>query len=182
MKLNRQYLQWKNKEKRKNDLMRMNIKKLLDNPAISRAIFYPRKVVIPQNLESNVIPFELKIGSNVTIGGYIFLNDKALPTILYFHGNGEIALDYHYFASQFFECEVNLAVVDFRGYGHSNGEPSYTTLISDSVLIYKEFQAWLNENNYNADTFVFGRSLGSICSAEIGSNLMKNLKVIIFES
>ena len=107
----------------------MNMKKLLDNPAISRAIFYPRKVGIPHNLESNVVPFELKIQSNVIIGGYVFLNEKTLPTILYFHGNGEIALDYHYFATQFFECEVNLAVADFRGYGHSSGEPSYTKLI-----------------------------------------------------
>jgi len=158
------------------------MKKLLDNPAITKAIFYPRKVGIPSSLKSNIKPFEFKISSNVVIGGYIFINDKTLPSILYFHGNGEIALDYHYFASQFFECDVNLAVADFRGYGHSTGEPSYTNLINDAVPTYKNFQNWLSDKSYNVRTFVFGRSLGSICAAEIGSNKLDNLKGIIFES
>jgi hypothetical protein len=162
--------------------MKMNMKKLLDNPAISRVILYPRKVEIPNNLKSNIIPLKFKIESNVIIGGYVFLNDKNLPTILYFHGNGEIALDYHYFAPEFFECNVNLAVADFRGYGHSTGEPSYSNLINDSVPTYKHFQEWLINNSYNANTFVFGRSLGSICAAEIGSHQLDNLKGIIFES
>ena len=160
----------------------MNMKKILDNPAISRAIFYPRKVGVPASLESNIMSFKLKIGSNVIIGGYTFLNDKTLPTILYFHGNGEIALDYHYFASQFFECNVNLAVADFRGYGHSTGEPSYTNLINDAVPVYNQFQSWLSDNSYNVNTFVFGGSLGSICAAEIGSKRLDNLRGIIFES
>ncbi|MEJ2294238.1 MAG: alpha/beta hydrolase [Candidatus Lokiarchaeota archaeon] len=160
----------------------MNIKKLVDNPAISRAIFYPRKVTIPKDLDSNIEPFELNIGSKIVIGGYVFINNKKLPSILYFHGNGEIALDYNYFASQFFECNVNLAVVDFRGYGHSNGKPTYTSLINDAVPIYNRFQIWLRNHSFNINTFVFGRSLGSICAAEIGSNDLDNLKGIVFES
>ena len=110
------------------------------------------------------------------------MNDSSLPSILYFHGNGEIALDYHYFSSQFFDCNVNLAVADFRGYGHSTGEPSYTNLINDAVPIYNHFQTWLSNHSYNLNTFVFGRSLGSICAAEIGSKELDNLKGIIFES
>ncbi len=160
----------------------MNVKKLINNPAISRAIFYPRKVPIPKNLESSIKPFNLKIGSNIEIGGYFFLNDKTLPSILFFHGNGEVALEYSYFAPMFFKCGVNLAVADFRGYGHSNNEPSYTSLIDDAVLIYKKFQNWLEGGSYNPKTFVFGRSLGSICAAEIGSKELENLRGIIFES
>jgi pimeloyl-ACP methyl ester carboxylesterase len=73
-------------------------------------------------------------------------------------------------------------VADFRGYGHSNDEPSYTSLIEDAVLIYKKFQNWLENGSYNPKTFVFGRSLGSICAAEIGSKKLDHLKGIIFES
>ncbi|TFF88623.1 MAG: hypothetical protein EU548_08625 [Promethearchaeota archaeon] len=160
----------------------MNFKKLLNNPTISRAIFYPRKVEIPSNLESNIIPITLKISSDITMGGYVFLNDEKLPSILYFHGNGEIALDYHIFAPQFFQCNINLAVVDFRGYGHSTGKPSYTNLIDDAIPTYDSFQKWLEENSFNNNTFVFGRSLGSICAAKIGSKELANLKGIIFES
>ncbi|MFW9929441.1 MAG: alpha/beta hydrolase, partial [Candidatus Thorarchaeota archaeon] len=137
---------------------------------------------IPKNLDSNIEPFKLKIRSNIDIGGYVFINNKKLPSLLYFHGNGEVALDYNYFASQFFECKVNLAVVDFRGYGHSNGKPTYTSLINDAIPIYNQFQIWLRSHSFDVNTFVFGRSLGSICAAEIGSNDLGNLKGIIFES
>lgn len=160
----------------------MNFKNIIDNPAISRAIFYPRKVGIPNNLESNIQPLKFELSSSVLIGGYFFMNNSSLPSILYFHGNGEIALDYDYFSSQYFNCNVNLAVVDFRGYGHSTGEPSYTNLINDAAPIYNHFQTWLNNHSCNLNTFVFGRSLGSICAAEIGSKELENLKGIIFES
>jgi pimeloyl-ACP methyl ester carboxylesterase len=160
----------------------MNVKKIINNPAISRTIFYPRKVPIPNNLESDIKPFDLKIGSDIIIGGYFFLNDSTLPSILLFHGNGEVALEYSYFAPMFFNCGVNLAVADFRGYGHSNDQPSYTSLIDDAVLIYKKFQNWLDSGSFNPKTFVFGRSLGSICAAEIGSKELDHLKGIIFES
>lgn len=160
----------------------MNMKKLINNPAISRAIFYPRKVDVPENLESNISPFKFKLDSGVVIGGYVFTKDKSLPSILYFHGNGEVAIEYDYFAPEFYQCDVNLAVADFRGYGHSTGEPSYTNLIEDSVPTYEHFQRWLRAHSYNKSTFVFGRSLGSICAAEIGSKELENLKGIIFES
>ena len=160
----------------------MNVKKIINNPTISRAIFYPRKVPVPNNLTSDIKSFKLEIGSKIIIGGYFFINDKTLPSLLLFHGNGEVALDYYYYATKYFRCDVNLAVADFRGYGHSTGEPSYTSLIDDAVLIYKKFQNWLVNNSYNPKTFVFGRSLGSICAAEIGSKELNNLKGIIFES
>ncbi len=160
----------------------MNKKSIIDNPAISNIVFYPRKVPIPDDLESNIEPLIFEIGSNIKIGGYFFINESSLPNILLFHGNGEVALDYHYFAPMFFNCEVNLAVIDFRGYGHSNDQPYYTSLISDAIPLYNQFQKWLNNKRFNSTTFVFGRSLGSICAAEIGSKPQNNLKGIIFES
>jgi pimeloyl-ACP methyl ester carboxylesterase len=160
----------------------MDKKKFIDNPIISSRVFYPRKVPVPENLPSNIKPLHFDIGSGIIIGGYFFLNDKNLPNILLFHGNGEIALDYYYSVQEIFDCDVNLAVVDFRGYGHSNGEPYYTSLINDATPIYEKFQSWIESKSYNNDIFVFGRSLGSICTAEIGSQEYKNIKGIIFES
>jgi hypothetical protein len=112
----------------------------------------------------------------------LYLKDHNQPTILLFHGNGEIASDYKYFAPMFLDCNVNLAVVDFRGYGFSSGKPYYTSLISDALPIYQEFEEWLRLNDFNQSIFVQGRSLGSVCAAEIGSHNPGNLKGIIFES
>ena len=158
------------------------IKQLIDDPRISSVVFFPRKTQIPNNLPPNIKVLNFQIFENILIGGYCFIKDLNLPTILFFHGNGEIALDYLYFYNVFFECGINLAVVDFRGYGHSTGEPIYSSLITDAFLIYEQFKEWMDINNLYNSLFIQGRSLGSVCAAEIGSHNPEDLKGIIFES
>jgi len=160
----------------------MDIKSLIDNPTVSDIVFYPRKTILPEKKDPNIKVLQLKINDQITIGGFLYLNDRNLPSILLFHGNGEIASDYQYFASRFFDCNVNLAVVDFRGYGFSSGKPYYTSLISDALPIYKEFEKWIEKKSFNRSIFVHGRSLGSVCAAEIGAHNPERLKGIIFES
>lgn len=155
---------------------------LIDNPTISNVVFYPRKTVIPNNLGPNIEVLKFPISNEVKIGGFFYKNDVNLPTILLFHGNGEVALDYRFIAPMFHNCNVNLAVVDFRGYGFSSGNPYYTSLISDAMPIFTAFTDWMDERNLLDSLFVLGRSLGSICAAEIGAHNPSNLRGIIFES
>ncbi len=159
------------------------VKKLLiDNPAVSNLVFYPRKIPIPHETDSNIKVLKLQITKDILIGGFFYLNNPNYPTILLFHGNGEIAADYQYFLNFFFKCDANLAVVDFRGYGFSSGEPFYTSLIIDALPIYNAFYNWMIENSLRNSLFVQGRSLGSICASEIGSHNPESLHGIIFES
>ena len=155
---------------------------LIDNPTVSNVVFYPRKTAIPNNLGPNVEILKFHIDDDVLIGGFFYKNDKNLPTILLFHGNGEVALDYRSIAPIFYKCNVNLAVVDFRGYGFSSGDPFYTSLISDAMPIFTEFTEWMDERNLLDSLFILGRSLGSICAAEIGAHNPTKLRGIIFES
>ena len=157
-------------------------KSFIDNPTVSNQIFFPRKIPEPTNLNSNIRVLKFNISTKIVIGGFFYLNDINLPIILLFHGNGEIAADYQYFLDFFFECGVNLAVVDFRGYGFSTGEPIYSGLISDAMPIYNKFYDWIILNNLNNSLFLLGRSLGSACAAEIGANNPDSLRGIIFES
>ena len=159
------------------------VKKLLiDNPTVSNVVFYPRKIRMPEDIDPNVKILKLKIDKDVLIGGFFYLNNPNYPTILLFHGNGEIASDYQHFLNFFFQCGVNLAVVDFRGYGFSSGDPFYTSLINDALPIYNEFHKWLVENSFAESIFILGRSLGSVCASEIGSHNPESLHGIIFES
>jgi len=160
----------------------MEKKLLIDNQAVSNIVFYPRKIAIPNDLNPNTDILRLNIGNGVEIGGFFYKNDAKNPTILLFHGNGEIALDYRYIAPIFFEINVNLAVVDFRGYGFSSGEPYYTSLITDAMPIYTAFREWMDQNSLLNALFILGRSLGSVCAAEIGSHNPSGLRGIIFES
>ncbi|TFG04531.1 MAG: hypothetical protein EU536_04415 [Promethearchaeota archaeon] len=137
---------------------------------------------MPQNLDpsyARVLQFQVQ---GATLGGVFFLNDSTLPTILLFHGNGELAFEYQYFTSMFFECGVNLAVVDYRGYGFSTGRPAFSQLFTDALPIYEQFTSWINTQDLNPSLFLLGRSLGSICAAEIGSHNPPTLRGVIFES
>ncbi|MBY8990707.1 MAG: alpha/beta fold hydrolase [Candidatus Lokiarchaeota archaeon] len=160
----------------------MTKKLLIDNPTVSNIVFYPRKTPIPKETDPNIKVLKFQIEKNVLIGGFFYLNNPEFPTILLFHGNGEIASDYQYFLDFFFRCGINLTVVDFRGYGFSTGSPFYTSLIIDALPIYNKFHKWLVENSLNDSIFILGRSLGSVCASEIGSHNPESLKGIIFES
>ena len=154
---------------------------LIDNPTISKVIFYPRKTKIPEKLDSNIQVLKFEIFDNISIGGFFFGTNTENPTILLFHGNGEVAFDYQHISQLFLDCNVNLAVVDFRGFGFSSGEPFFC-LISDAMPIYDAFREWITEMNYLDSLFVQGRSLGSVCAAEIGAHNPPKLRDVIFES
>lgn len=154
----------------------------LDDPKVSRVVFYPRKVKSSADLNENIKALKFEMDDDILLGGYIYINDPSLPSILMFHGNGEIALEYQYFFKDYINCGVNLAVMDFRGYGFSEGKPTYTSLINDAVPIYTQFLGYLEQKEFNQKVFVLGRSLGSVCAAEIGSNNPEKLAGIIFES
>lgn len=155
---------------------------ILDNSAVSNIVFYPQKSPIPSKLESYIEVLKFKVNNNIIIGGYFFFNDIDLPTILLFHGNGEIAIGYKSIAPLFFDSNVNLAVIDYRGYGFSSGEPYFTSLITDAMPIYNAFIKWMEKRSLFDSLFVQGRSLGSSCAAEIGAHNPENLRGIIFES
>ncbi|MFW9987941.1 MAG: alpha/beta hydrolase, partial [Candidatus Odinarchaeota archaeon] len=157
-------------------------KSFIDNPIVSNQVFFPRKIPEPSNIDSNIKVLKFEISKKIVIGGLFYLNKTDLPNVLLFHGNGEIAADYQYFLDFFFDCGVNLGVVDFRGYGFSTGEPIYSSLISDALPIYNKFYEWITSNNLNNSVFLLGRSLGSVCAAEIGAHNPISLRGIIFES
>ena len=137
---------------------------------------------MPTRVDPNIKILQLILEKEILIGGFFYLNNPNYPTILLFHGNGEIASDYQYFLDFFFQCDANLAVVDFRGYGFSSGSPFYTSLIIDAFPIYNEFHKWIIKNSYSDSIFVLGRSLGSVCASEIGAHNPKSLHGTIFES
>lgn len=155
---------------------------ILDDPSISSIVFYPQKIKVPRRLPKDVEILQFKISEDVTLGGLYFLKDKALPTMLLFHGNGEICTDYADGAEDYMGCGVNLAVMDFRGYGFSTGTPFYSCLFSDALPVYEHLRKWIQEKAFNDSIFIFGRSLGSACAAEVGSKDPEGLKGVIFES
>ncbi|MHA1728096.1 MAG: alpha/beta hydrolase [Promethearchaeota archaeon] len=163
----------------------MDIKSLVDRLAMG--IFFPRKTEPPKEDKSKLRVLRFEVAENIILGGILYLgkNYTELPTVIFFHGNGETANDYSYFASEYLNCGMNLAVFDFRGYGFSTGDPRYSALFKDPIVIYEKFSKWL-EREYSGTIsqilFVMGRSLGSTCASALAAENPAKLHGIIIES
>ena len=104
---------------------------VLDNPVLARFMFYPRADRRPAPPGSRDVIVEADDG--VALGGRLYMADAAGPSILYFHGNGEVVSDYDDIAPLYAELGVNLLVTDYRGYGTSAGRPTTTSRSGSSA-------------------------------------------------
>ncbi len=155
---------------------------ILDNDEIAARVFYPRRERPPREVPGKLQVLSFPYSPSGKIGGLFFTQDPAFPTMLLFHGNGEVVNDYIDTAPMYMGCGVNLAVADYRGYGFSDGSPSFGTLLEDSHVVYDGVREHLRKHGFDPRIIVFGRSLGSACAAEIGASRPPGLQGVIFES
>lgn len=99
-----------------------------------------------------------------------------------FHGNGELVADYDVFAPRYQAAGVTLAVVDFRGYGRSEGFPSFRTVVRDAPVVVEELRPLLDCDEEPLPVVVVGRSLGSACAAEIARSRPVGVEGLVIES
>ena len=65
-----------------------------------------------------------------SIGGRFYAAGATAPTLLFFHGNGEIVADYEDLGPLYARQGLNFFPVDYRGYGRSTGTPTVTAMIA----------------------------------------------------
>jgi fermentation-respiration switch protein FrsA (DUF1100 family) len=153
----------------------------LDRPEILMFLFHPRPEyggTVPDGVTDVLIPTE----DQVVIGGRFHTGDLAAPSILYFHGNGEVAADYDDMGPLYNRMGINFLPVDYRGYGRSTGQPTITGMMRDSHMIFDFARRWLKENGYTGPFVVMGRSLGSASALELVSHYGDHIDALIVES
>jgi alpha-beta hydrolase superfamily lysophospholipase len=105
------------------------------------------------------------------------------PAILYYHGNGEIAADYDYIAEYYTHLGITLLVIDYRGYGVSDGTPTASNLLTDAVTVFNAVGGILESNGLSPkQLYVMGRSLGSAAAIEVALHAGERLAGLIIES
>lgn len=148
--------------------MNRRIYEVLDRPEVASVLFYPRRDVGVPRIAPGVHTVRIPVEQASYLGGKVFVAGPGAPVILYFHGNGEIASDYDTIAPFYTRLGLTLFVVDYRGYGLSDGTPSATALIDDARAVYASTRQVLAERGLEAGRlFVMGRSLGSAAAIEI---------------
>ena len=103
-------------------------------------------------------------------------NDK--PTIIYCHGQGENISMWQSVAQFLADNGYGVFMIDYRGHGRSEGEPSETGLYTDLESAIKYLHDYENINKNNI--ILWGRSLGGAVVADVASR--DSFKGIILES
>jgi pimeloyl-ACP methyl ester carboxylesterase len=153
---------------------------LIDEAGLGSVLFYPRPDPVPPPPGARDISFDA--GAGVALGARFYAADPGLPTVLYFHGNGEVASDHDQVAAFYRQAGANLLVCEFRGYGRSSGRPSFAALISDAHPVVEQFHALLDAEGFAAGRFVMGRSMGANTALEIAANAAARFRGVIIES
>ena len=151
---------------------------MISKDQLINSIFYPRK----SNIDKDDKDIIVDIDKNTKVGIRLFLKNKNYPTIIFFHGNAEIAQEYDDIASFYNNHNLNFIVCDYRGYGLSNGTPSRTNLHTDANNLFEYINNHLKSNHYVGKIIVMGRSLGSASAIEIINNYSSTIDGCIIES
>ncbi len=153
----------------------------MNRPEVQRVLFRPRAAARTA-LPPGAADIDVAVAPSVLIGCRLFTADKAAPTILFFHGNGEIVSDYDDIGPLYLNVGLNFLVVDYRGYGWSGGSPSFATVLADSHALYDHLKQHLQSNGYNPALFLMGRSLGSASAIELAAAHNAEISGLIIES
>ncbi len=131
-------------------------------------------------LMSPVIPLRSKKEFNINCGFWV--TGKEYPTILYFHGNGETVASHDWIAPFYNQREINLFLVDYRGYGFSDGKSTISNMIGDARVIFGGFKEIIRKESFKSSLFLMGRSLGSMPAIELVFNYQDEICGLIVES
>jgi alpha-beta hydrolase superfamily lysophospholipase len=153
---------------------------LLDHPGIARSIFFPRSDFGPPPPGARDVVIE--VGPGVRLHARIHDNPDAVAMVVLFHGNGEVVSDYDAAASRFAQAGGSLTVIDFRGYGRSEGAPDLRNLVGDARPALEGLLPHFAQTGGSPPIVVMGRSLGSACAAEVVRSVPQLVAGIVFES
>ncbi|QPJ65937.1 MAG: alpha/beta hydrolase [Candidatus Nitrohelix vancouverensis] len=137
---------------------------IFDSAEFNNNLFFPRpdQKATPAHAEDHFIEVETPIKIHVRR----YTNPAASFTLLYFHGNGEIASDYDDLSGILSDLGAELVAAEYRGYGKSDGTPTLRRALDDARRIYDELKA---KGILKKSVCVMGRSLGSASAIELCS-------------
>lgn len=135
----------------------------------------PTHVATPDALGLEWSPVTLTTADELQLDAWWLPHPAPLANLLFLHGNaGNIS---HRLQSleQFHRLGLSVLILDYRGYGRSEGRPSEAGTALDARAGWQ----WL-EQNTEGRIVLFGRSLGAAVAAELATE--KQAAAVILES
>lgn len=142
---------------------------LLDRGGLSAQIFFPRPDRSPA--PAGATDHLVEVDDGVSIAARRYEVDRHGPTIVYFHGNGEVVGDHDGIAPLYHSIGANLLVFEFRGYGRSTGSPTIEHLVADGAACGRWAVEALDGDGFDGPRLVMGRSLGANPALEVAARV-----------
>ena len=155
---------------------------VLDRPDVLKFLFHPRKTPGPVDGGGRFQEILIPVEGGVHVGARFHMAHAIGPTILFFHGNGEIVSDYDDMGPIFNRLGINFMAADYRGYGCSGGSPTVSAMMADCHRIFDFSEKWKAENGYTGQLIVMGRSLGSASALELAAACSDRIDGLVIES
>ena len=111
-------------------------------------IYYPTPV--DPEFAAEAVSFEHQ---GLLLQGWV-INPGQQKAVIYFGGNSEMISDNHALFQQIF-ADYSVYLVNYRGYGNSQGQPSEAALFADALAVYDQI------SERHSAIIAYGRSLGS---------------------
>jgi hypothetical protein len=119
----------------------------------------------------------MKTEDGLRIHGLWWEEPREGPVILFLHGNAQEVYSWSLVHRDLEPLACRLLLIDYRGYGKSEGEPHEEGLYRDGAAAL----SWLEEQGIGMrDVIVFGKSLGGAVACGISQS--KPLRALILES
>ena len=138
----------------------------------SSLIFYPNTpgrnlVATPENIGLGYEDVEFSTQDGIKLHGWYIANEAARGTLLFFHGNAGNISHRLESISIFHELGLSVFIIDYRGYGQSEGKVTERGTYRDAEAAWEYLT---QTRNISADkVIIFGRSLGASIAAWLAS-------------
>ena len=151
----------------------------LDNLA-RRFLYYPDRLprdLPPPPWAAGAEEVWMECDDGVRIHGLWWPEPEGAPVILFLHGNAQEVYSWSLVRRELEPLGCRLLLIDYHGYGKSEGEPHEAGLYLDG----KASLAWLADRGVGeGEIVVFGKSLGGGVACEIARD--KGFKALVLES
>jgi fermentation-respiration switch protein FrsA (DUF1100 family) len=134
-------------------------------------VYYPTRQVLedPGSIGLDYQDVYLVTDDNVKLHGWFVPCEDARRTVLIFHGNGGNIGDRLPWIEMFHKLDANVFIIDYRGYGKSEGKPFEKGLYRDARAAYNW---WANARQPKGEKpILFGESLGGAIAVNLAARV-----------
>lgn len=110
-----------------------------------------------------------------SLNALLFRTDQSSKgLILYFHGNANNLQRWGKYAVDFTTLGYDILMVDYRGYGKSEGTPTEADLYADAFAVWN----WSRTNFPHPKIILYGRSLGAAVATNLATKTNPDLLIL----